>query len=104
MVIRAGLSSKSLASISGCFTAKYLSWMNDFHKSSIVSCSLSTSSAHSLLAALFDPSSVMVAISALLSSLSSLSVFSNSVSAGIRADPYFLCIKVLLEIKIHSNQ
>ena len=104
MVIRAGSSSKSLASIAGYFTAKYLSWMNDFHKSSIVSCSLSTYAAHSLLAAPFNPSSVMVAVSALLSSLSSLSVFSNSVSAGIRSDPYFLCIKVLPEIKVHSDK
>ena len=62
MAIRAGLSSKSLASIAGCFTAKYLSWMNDFHKPSIVFCSLSTSAAHSLLAALFNPSSVMAAV------------------------------------------
>ena len=105
MVIRAGLSSKSLASIAGCFTAKYLSWMNDFHKSSIVSCSLSTYATHSLLAAPFNPSSVMAAVSALfLSSLSCLSVLSNSVSAGIRSDPYFLCIKGLPEIKVHSDQ
>ena len=62
MAIRAGLSSKSLASIVGCFTAKYLSWMNEFHKSSIVFCSLSTFAAHSLLAAPFDPSSVMAAV------------------------------------------
>ena len=62
MAIRAGLSSKSLASIAGCFTAKYLSWMNDFHKSSIVFCSLSTSAAHSLLAAPFNPSSVMAVV------------------------------------------
>ena len=65
MVIRAGLSSKSLTSIARCFTAKYLSWMNDFHKFSIVSCSLSTSAAHSLLAAPFNPSSVMAVVSAL---------------------------------------
>ena len=84
MVISVGLSSKSLASIAGCFTARYLSWMNDFHKFSIVSCSLRTFAAHSLLVAPFNPSSVIFAVSALLSSLSSLSVFSNSVSAGIR--------------------
>ena len=62
MLIRAGLSSKSLTSIAGYFTAKYLSWMNDFHKSSIVFFSLSTFAAHSLLAALFNPSSVMAAV------------------------------------------
>ena len=62
MAIRAGLSSKSLASIAGCFTAKYLSWMNDFHQSFIVFCSLSTSAAHSLLAAPFNPSFVMAAV------------------------------------------
>ena len=84
MVIRAGLSSKSLASVAGCFTATYLSWMNDFHKSSIVSCSLSTSAAYSLLAAPFNPLSVMAAVQLLLYFLSSLSVLSNSVSAGIR--------------------
>ena len=65
MAIRAGLSSKSLASFAGCFTTKYLSWMNDFHKSSIVSCSLSTYAVHPLLTAPFNPSSVMVAVSAL---------------------------------------
>ena len=104
MVIRAGLSSKSLASIASYFTAKYLSWMNDFHKSSIVSCSLSTSAAHSLLAAPINPSSVMAAVSALFVFLKLLSVLSNSVSAGIRSDPYFLCIKGLPEIKVHSDQ
>ena len=62
MLIRAGLSSKSLTSIAGCLATKYLSWMNDFHKSSIVFCSLSTSVAHSLLAAMFNPSSVMAAV------------------------------------------
>ena len=104
MVIRAGLSSKSLASIAGCFTAKYLSWMNDFHKSSIVSCSLSTSAANSWLAASFNPSSVLAAVSALFVFLTLLSVLSNSVSAGIRSDPYFLCLKGLPEIKVHTDQ
>ena len=104
MVIRAGLSSKSLASIAGCFAVKYLSWMNDFHKSSIVSCSLSTSVANSWLAAPFNPSSVMAIVSALFVFLKLLSVLSNSVSAGIRSDPYFFCIKGLPEIKVHSNQ
>ena len=104
MVIRAGLSSKSLASIAGCFNTKYLSWMNDFHKSSIVSCSLSTSAANSWLAAPFNPSSVMAAVSALFVFLKLLSVLSNSVSAGIRSDPYFLCIIGLPEIKVHSDQ
>ena len=104
MVIRAGLSSKSLASIAGCFAVKYLSWMNDFHKSSIVSCSLSTSVANSWLAAPFNPSSVMAVVSALFVFLKLLSVLSNSVSAGLRSDPYSFCIKGLPEIKVHSNQ
>ena len=104
MVIRAGLSSKSLASIDGCFTVKYLSWMNDFHKSSIVSCSLSTYAANSWLAAPSNPLSVITAVSALFVFLMLLSVLSNSVSAGIRSDPYFFCIKGLPEIKVHSNQ
>ena len=104
MAIRAGFSSKSLASIAGCFNAKYLSWMNDFHESSIVSCSLSTSAAISWLAAPFNPSSVMAVVSALFIFLKLLSVLSNSVSAGIRSDPYFLCIKGLPAIKVHSNQ
>ena len=64
MVIRAGLSSKSLASIAGCFAVKYLSWMNDFHKSSVVSCSLSTYVANSWLVAPFNPSSIMAVVSA----------------------------------------
>ena len=53
---------KIFSTIAGCFTAKYLSWMNDFNKSSIVFCSLSTFAAHSLLAAPFNPSSVMAAV------------------------------------------
>ena len=93
-----------MTSIAGCFTAKYLSWISDFHKSSIVSCSLSTSAAHSLLAAPFNPSSVMDAISALFVFLKLFDVLSNSMSAGIRSDPYFLCIKGLPEIKVHSDQ
>ena len=104
MVIRAGLSSKSLASIAGRFTAKYLSWMNDFHKSSIVSFSLSTYAANSLLTAPFNPSSVMAAVLALFVFLKLLSVLSNSVSAEIRSDLYFLFIKGLPEIKVHSDQ
>ena len=104
MAIRAGFSSKLLASIAGCFTAKHLSWMNDFHKSSIVSCSLSTYVANSWLAAPFNPSSVMAVVSALFVILKLLSVLPNSVSAGIRSDPYFLCIKGLPTIKVHSNQ
>ena len=99
MVISAGLSSKSLALIAGCFIAKYLLWMNEFHKFSIVSCSLRTFAVHSFLAAPFNPSSVMVAVSALLSSLSSLSVFSNLVSAGIRSDPYSYALKFFLKSK-----
>ena len=78
--------------------------MNDFHKSSIVSCSSSTSAANSWLAAPFNPSYVMAAVSAFFVFLKLLSVFSNSVSAGIRSDPYFLCIKGLPEIKVHSDQ
>ena len=104
MVIRAGLSSKSLASIAGCFAVKYLSWMNDFHKSSIVSCSLSTSATNSWLAAPSNPLSVIAVVSALFVFLKLLSVLSNSVSVGIRSDPYFFCIKGLPEIKVHSNQ
>ena len=104
MAIRAGFSSKSLASIASGFAAKYLSWMNDFQKSSIVSSSLSTSAANSWLAAPFNPSSVMAVVSALFVFLKLLSVLSNSVSAGIRSDPYFLCIKGLPAIKVHSNQ
>ena len=104
MAIRAGFRSKSLAYIVGCFTATYLSWMKDFHKSSIVSCSLSNSAANSWLAAPFNPSSVMAVVSALFVFLKLLSVLSNSVSAGIRSDPYFLCLKGLPAIKVHSNQ
>ena len=104
MAIKAGFSSKSLASIAGCFTAKYLSWMSDFHKSSIVFCSLSTFAAISWLAAPFNPSSVMAAVSALFVFLKLLSVLSNSVSARTWSDPYFLCIKDLPEIKVHSNK
>ena len=78
--------------------------MNDFHKSSIVSCSLSTSATNSWLAAPFNPSSVMAFVSALFVFLKLLSVLSNLVSAGIRSDPYFLCIKSLPAIKVHSNQ
>ena len=78
--------------------------MNDFHKSSIVSCFLSTSSANSWLVAPFNPSSVMAAVSALFVFLKLLSVLSNSVSVGIRSDPYFLCINGLPAIKVHSNQ
>ena len=78
--------------------------MNDFHKSSIVSCSLSTSAVNSWLAAPFNLSFVMAAVSALFVFLKLLSVLFNSVFAGIRSDPYFLCTKGLPEIKVHSNQ
>ena len=47
----------------------------------------------------------MAAVKLFLSFLSSLSVLSNSVSVGIRSDPYFLCIKGLPEIKYtHINR
>ena len=69
-----------------------------------MSYSLSTSVANSWLAAPFNPSSVMAVVSALFVLLKLLSVLSNSVSAGIRSDPYFFYIKGLPEIKVHSNQ
>ena len=90
MVISAGLSSKSLASIAGCFTAKYLFSMNDFHKSSIVSCSLRTSAAHSWLSAPFNPLSVTAVVLALFVFLKLLSVLSNSVSAWTQVRSLFL--------------
>ena len=68
MIISAGLSSKSLASIVGCFIAEYLLWMNEFHKFSIVSCSLRTFAAHSLLAIPSNPLSVMAALNVFLKS------------------------------------
>ena len=68
MVISDGSSSKSLASIAGCFIATYLLWMNEFHKFSIVSCSLRTFVAHSWLATPSIPLSTMVALKAFLKS------------------------------------
>ena len=59
MVISAGSSSYSLASIADCVIAEYLLWMNEFHKSSIVSCSLRTLGVHSWLVTQFNPLSVM---------------------------------------------
>ena len=38
MVISAGFSSKLLASITGCLTAEYSSWITGLQKSSILSC------------------------------------------------------------------
>ena len=38
MVISAGLSSKLSASIAGCLTVEYSSWITGLYKSSIVSC------------------------------------------------------------------
>ena len=68
MVISAGLSSKSLALMAGCFIAKYLLWTNEFHKFSIVSCSLRNFAAHSWLATLSNPLSVMAALNVFLKS------------------------------------
>ena len=68
MVISAGLSSKSLTLIAGCFLAKYLLWMNEFHKFSMVSCSLRTFAAHSWLATPSNPLSIMAALNVFLKS------------------------------------
>ena len=49
------------------------------------------------------PSSAIAAFSTRFVFLKLLSVLSNSVSAGIRSDPCFLCIKGLHEIKAYSD-
>ena len=68
MVISAGSSSKSLALSACCFIARYLLWMNAFHKFSIVSCSLRTFAEHSWLATQFNPLSVIAALNVFLKS------------------------------------
>ena len=90
MVIKAGLSSKLLASTIGCLTAEYYAWMSGLQKSSIISCigglsaTISCSSVWSIL------SFAIVAFSALLTFLKLLSVLSNSVSTGNKSESGFL--------------
>ena len=92
MVIRADLSSKLLASIVGCLTAEYSSWMTGVQKSYIVSHSRGTSIVNSWLSAPLNLSSAISAISTLLTLLIPLSVLSISVCNGNNSAFYFLCM------------
>ena len=92
MVIKAGFSSKLLASTAGSLIAEYSAWMIGLRKSSIVSyigglvAAISYSTVWSIL------SSAIVAFSALLTFVKLLSVLYNSESIASRSDLGFLCI------------
>ena len=101
MVIKAGFSSKLLASTAGCLTAEYSTWMTGLQKSSIVSCIGGLSTAVSCSTVWSIHSSAIVSFSAILTFLKLLSVLSNSVSTGNIFECDFLCINYPPEMEIY---
>ena len=102
-MISAGFNSKLLASTAGCLIAEYSSWIIGLQKSSIVSV-IGGLLAASLCSSFYSClSSAMVEFSAFFIFLKLRSVFSNSVSAGIRSIFCFLCINLSFLKTKHTN-
>ena len=101
MVISAGFSSKLLASIAGCLTAEYSSWITGLQKSSIVSCIGGLSVVVSYSTVLPIISSAIIVVSVLLTFLKFLNVLSNSISKGNISDSGFLCMKELPKMETY---